>query len=872
LQPLMTLRIRVLGEVQILIDGEPQLRRAQEQKALAVLVAARGPQRPEAFFGPLWEAGHPTARDALLAPVIARLRRILRAHGLDITSARQSRGYQLVGEDLTGCVDAYRFERAALSVLDDLTAGRYAEAELGFEAAAREWTGEPFAAFGAPFVQAEPMRSFVTSHSRVREKALEALARAALTRGRYERAAAWSALSTAQPGALWLLRVLETLRREGIAAAEELVEAGARLRPRPALGQRDELGTRAFDLLSLHEAGIDVHTPLLGSASGGTGLPLGDLLERVGAGAGAALAVRHDGAPATRTLCDDVSARSAARGIGTITVRCRSLEELAPWREIVGRLAAHLLRDLGAEPIAAAPRRHIAQVVAAPDGHDPARLTDLLETLLRAVLRTTALILTFDDAQFLGPAAASVRDKLAARLPQLPLGLVLIGAAGPERTPWFQPPGIDLTGEAAELRAKTMVRLARQWSDPGLIDEPMIHQLRTALAALTGPETEPVRLQLQAHLAHKSTMAVPAHARDGDGPELARRTLDALTPAHSPAVRCEVLNECRWGLYDDAPPAELRDVSVRLREAAIAAREPYFESEALVALVVDSVRLADFPAAYAALKDHRRLVTEHPRPQGEWLQGVMDTMLHLWRGSYDRAAAWLFGPGRHAVEEFKPSPLAPADNLRQTWQGQCYWLLRELGRTEELFAQDLALDIEQDAHFPIWPASLILACCDTGRLDDAADRLAAFTRVYGILSAWPPHGWSLPTAAVLAEAVTAIPREPVAAALVDPLRELLSAHREEIVLAGWPTVLMGPAARYSGILALLADDVTAAIDDLTLAATLAHDSPPVLARVRHDLARALRRHGDTTEAATLQARAHASATRLGLRLPPWHPS
>jgi hypothetical protein len=858
----MSFEIRVLGEVQLLVDGEPQLRRAQEQKALAVLVAARSPQRPEAFLATIWDAGHPTARDALLAPVIARLRRILREHGLDITSARQGRGYQLVGGDLAEVVDAYRFEKAALSVLDELAAGRYAEAELRFEAAAREWAGEPFAAFGASFGHAEPMRGFGAGLLRVREKALEALARAALTRGRYERAGAWSELAAVRgldrTGALWLLRVLDALRRDGVAAAEELVEAGG----------RDEVTARAFDLLSLHEYGIDVHTPLVAAAPGGTGLPFDELLDRLAAGAGATFAVRHDGGPASRTLSDDLRARSAGRGMGTITVRCQSLQELAPWREVAGRLAAHLLRDLGADPIAAGPRRRITDVVATADGHDGARLTDLLETLLRSVLRTSALVLTFDDAQFLGPAASSVRDELASRLPDRPLGLVLIGAAGPGRTPWFRPPGLDLTGEAAELRAAAMVRLARQWSDPGLIDEQLVHQLRDALDAVTSPESEPVRLQLQAHLAHKSTMAVPAHARGGEGPGLARRTLRALTPEHDPAVRCEVLNECRWGLYDDAPPSELREVSVRLREAAIAAREPYFESEGLVALVIDSVRLGDLPYAYAALKDHRKLVAEHPRPQGEWLQGVMDTMLHLWRGSYERAAGWLFGPGQRAVEELKPSPLAPADNFRQTWQGQCYWLLRELGRTEELFAQDLALDIEQDAHFPIWPASLVLACCDTGRLDDATDRLAAFVRVYGNLADWPPHGWSVPTAAVLAEAVAGIvtqrPGDPVASPLVEPLRELLAAHRSEIVLAGWPTVLMGPAARYSGILALLTGDVRGAIEDLTRAATLAQDSPPVLARVRHDLARARLLNGDAAEAASLSARARATAERLGM--------
>lgn len=73
---------------------------------------------------------------------------------------------------------------------------------------------------------------------------------------------------------------------------------------------------------------------------------------------------------------------------------------------------------------------------------------------------------------------------------------------------------------------------------------------------------------------------------------------------------------------------------------------------------------------------------------------------------------------------------------------------------------------------------------------------------------------------------------------VPPLRALLDAHPGDLVLAGWPTVLLGPAARFSGLLALVAGEPETALGHLRRAVRLAQHSPAQMARLRLDEARA----------------------------------
>ncbi|WP_248958667.1 AAA family ATPase [Sphaerisporangium perillae] len=460
------------------------------------------------------------------------------------------------------------------------------------------------------------------------------------------------------------------------------------------------------------------------------------------------------------------------------------------------------------------------------------------------------------------------------------------------------------------LAAAAVIRLARRWSAPGRVDRQLVHLLRGGLAALEhddGEEAAPLRLQLQAHLAKKQTMAVAQSADDPvpDGPppgvELARATLRELPPGADGLVRCEVLNECRWALYDHAHPRELLGISARLREAGVQAGSAYFHSEGLVALAIDQLRLGLVSDALGTVDDHRRHVARNPRALGPWLQNTLDTVMDLWNGDFQRAEDRLMGESLRMVQELTADHAVPAETLWQTWMGQHYWLLYERGRMEELFDSGLARQIEQHAYFPIWRAAHVLALCETGRHDEAADRLTAIVRETSGLAALPPHGWSVATLALLAESCALIaestafkapdpgraglPEGPEHAGGTGPregtgllegtgleehiplLRARLAAHPEEIALAGWPTVLFGPTARSRGLLAMVAGDVPEALRRFDEATRMVSAAPPHMARLQLDRAMALRLldpSDPTGEATRLLHRSLRLADRLGM--------
>jgi len=462
----------------------------------------------------------------------------------------------------------------------------------------------------------------------------------------------------------------------------------------------------------------------------------------------------------------------------------------------------------------------------------------------------------------------------------------------------------DLAADRPRERAEALIRLARRWTDPGKIDWYLLRGLQEGIARLadddTGDtQTAALRLQLTAHLARKSTLAVPVVGTDADeirreGVALARAALGQLRgltglPA---AVTCEVLNECRWALYDYDPPAEGIKLSEQLERESLIARSPYYQSQALMTLAIDQVRLGQVTEAQSTLLAHER--TMPATHASQWLQLTMESVLDLWHGRFDKAEARLLHVAAPIVTRAHQEMTRVADTLQQTWQGQIFWLRRERGQVLRQTDPEVFRQIEGHAFFAIWRVGLALASADEHNAAAAVSHIRALDEGYRGFTAFPPHGWTVSVAALLAEICLALSpagqpggavpvhsqagtggADPFAELLPDVagrLRVILARYAGEFVLAGWPSVLLGPAERFSGLLALATGEHEEALHLLDVAAGRVEGAPPQAARLQVNKARAHLRlaqvrggQAGPAEAARLLAAAGATADRLGMR-------
>ncbi|MEU8931291.1 helix-turn-helix transcriptional regulator [Streptomyces sp. NPDC048409] len=444
----------------------------------------------------------------------------------------------------------------------------------------------------------------------------------------------------------------------------------------------------------------------------------------------------------------------------------------------------------------------------------------------------------------------------------------------------------EAAGGDALARAHAVVRSARRWSDPGQVDRDLLFRIDACLAGLADradPPAVELRLQLTAHRAKKLAMAIGydtamTGAEPRTGARLARLTLAELreTVRRDPGLigdeaHCEILTETRWALYDFAPARELLALSSELRDLAVRSRSAYFQGEALVALAIDQLRTGRVPAAEATVSVHREYAARHRSRLAHWQQRTLDALLSLWRGEFAAAARWILGEAGEVAAAMEAGLSMPADALGQTVLGQEFWLRHEQGRLAELFASPRMAGVQQRGYFPVWRAGLALALCETGRYEQAVDQVRAFAADTDGFTRLPPSGWSVPTAAILALVCAELAERTETpadlTAYVPPLRALLDAHGDDLVLAGWPTVLLGPAARFSALLALVAGEPETALGHLGRAVRLARRYPAQMARLRLDEARARLRTGSPAARATahdLARTALGTAQELGM--------
>ena len=146
----MTIRFRLLGEVEVTLDERPvDVGHARQRSVLAaLLVEVNRPVTADQLIDRVWADRLPyRARNALSA-YVSRLRKLL-AGAPGVRIGRGPAGYVVTADPLA--VDLHEFRHL---VAQARAAGRAADATVLFERALRLWRGEPFAAMDTPWFDA----------------------------------------------------------------------------------------------------------------------------------------------------------------------------------------------------------------------------------------------------------------------------------------------------------------------------------------------------------------------------------------------------------------------------------------------------------------------------------------------------------------------------------------------------------------------------------------------------------------------------------------------------------------------------------------------------------------------------------------------
>lgn len=158
-EPRRDLELRILGPLEVRLDGRPVAVTASKERALlALLVANPGRTLPVGQLAEdLWEGSPPESASAALRVHVSRLRRTLAAAGVEGILVTRPPGYLL--DVPAQAVDAARFEALVADARASLAAGRPNEAVAGFRAALALWRGPALAEVASStFATAEAIR------------------------------------------------------------------------------------------------------------------------------------------------------------------------------------------------------------------------------------------------------------------------------------------------------------------------------------------------------------------------------------------------------------------------------------------------------------------------------------------------------------------------------------------------------------------------------------------------------------------------------------------------------------------------------------------------------------------------------------------
>jgi transcriptional regulator with XRE-family HTH domain/tetratricopeptide (TPR) repeat protein len=414
----------------------------------------------------------------------------------------------------------------------------------------------------------------------------------------------------------------------------------------------------------------------------------------------------------------------------------------------------------------------------------------------------------------------------------------------------------------AGREAVALVRLERLTWRYGLYEKELTEQIRDVIGRLPAGESV-LRAQAQAVLT--SRLSIAARQYENEQAELARSLLRQLPSVTDPVARADMILGIRAGLQDTVPPADLLDFDRQAFDLALSLRSAYHLEEALGGRITDLIRggrLAELPSALRAYRD---FAEQSGTTVARYTQALLQAMLALARGDFNAA-------GEHTGEAARLSGPWGESMAREALMGQIGWLLYETGQVDGLTEAltDLVEQSVSTQNDPVWSLAAALVHAEKGETALAIRLLREASANSGEFSGLPRGPSRI---AVLATAAMVI-GHPAVGTMLPPdearrmgerLADLLAAHQDTLVVAGWPAVLLGSKHRYIGLAYLAAGQPAAAAMHLARAADENSEFAVLHTRTRFDLARALvRQSASHDEGAAEMKRVEQKAAELGM--------
>ena len=322
----------------------------------------------------------------------------------------------------------------------------------------------------------------------------------------------------------------------------------------------------------------------------------------------------------------------------------------------------------------------------------------------------------------------------------------------------------------------------------------------------------------------------------------------------------EVLMWARKGLLDVEPPEHTLAMATRMRQ--LSRGSSYLTGNAILASIVDRIRLADDERARRDTCAYRALAAATGSPVQRYVAATLDALWSLYDGRFDEAEEAISAAERIGHE-------FGGTTARQVVAGQRVVLARERGdlAASPEFVAHLDEHRPEDGRIPVWSLAVAWLHADCGLVAGAVDRLRPIAERTDDFRELPrgPHrivalAFAAETLFRLEQAGSSTECDRRTARRVS---EMLRAHTDRQVLLGWPVAHLGPTLRYAGLAAVAGGDVDCGLRDLH-GALRRSASAPHRARILVDIASVLERVRPAAARRALDE-GHRLAEEIGMR-------